>query len=543
MHLHVIKIVHWSVIRIARSVILLFRRRTVRAGVGAVVAQATTKGAAGSPRLKRPGAAQPAARRYLKGQCPETVPVGEPFSLVASIVLRDSGGAALKPFDVPATGSDILLVVHAPGMQLLGRQRQVVHVPRTADSEPVMFELRADVPGPTPVSITAWLGGNYLGELVVEVTAERFGLRGQSRELVAEIVTEHADGAVSLVVRYDPGQQLYRFEFRDEDNLDEVTSHLAYDPGPQVEQLITDLDNLAKHRSGYSSAEVREYLVNVGAGLWHELVPSELREQFWQRQNRIRQLTILSDQDVIPWELLYPKDPGRDAGFLVQQFPVTRAVFGHRPSQRLNLSPARFVLPEISPSRAQAEIKTLRRLLGEKQPEAVISALTPLLVTILKGDFGLLHFACHNNYEPVAGVSITLDDRQFTPALLNTAVIERVLARSAPIIFINACRSAGVAAKYNNLDSWASKFLKAGAAAFIGSLWAVSDDTAPRFAQKVYSQLKSGTSLGSAVMQARKQALSQSGEGDPTWLAYTVYGNPRATTVNLNEPRVRSELS
>jgi hypothetical protein len=40
---------------------------------------------------------------------------------------------------------------------------------------------------------------------------------------------------VSLVVRYDTVQNAYRFEFRDEDNPDEVTSNLAYDPGPSAE--------------------------------------------------------------------------------------------------------------------------------------------------------------------------------------------------------------------------------------------------------------------------------------------------------------------
>ena len=50
-------------------------------------------------------------------------------------------------------------------------------------------------------------------------------------------------------------------------------------------------------------------MVNAGAGLWEELVPRALREQFWDRQHRIRQLTILADKDVVPWELLYPMGP------------------------------------------------------------------------------------------------------------------------------------------------------------------------------------------------------------------------------------------
>jgi len=94
-------------------------------------------------------------------------------------------------------------------------------------------------------------------------------------------------------------------------------------------------------------------------------------------------------------------------------------------------------------------------------------------------------------------------------------------------VFINACRSAGLAATYNRLDGWASRFLEAGAAAFIGSLWAVSDGTAREFAQEFYGQLRAGSSLGQAAIQARQVAASQA--DDPTWLAYTVYGDPRAT--------------
>ena len=110
---------------------------------------------------------------------------------------------------------------------------------------------------------------------------------------------------------------------------------------------------------------------------------------------------------------------------------------------------------------------------------------------------------------------------------MTKAAIDQVLASSAPTVFINACRSAGLSATYNRLDGWASKFLEAGAAAFIGSLWAVSDGAAREFAQELYGQLQAGSPLGEAVMQARRAAASQ--PDDPTWLAYTVYGDPRAT--------------
>jgi hypothetical protein len=481
-------------------------------------------GAGGPPGGRDSGA----SRRYLKGQCAETVPVGRPFSLLVSIVMSENQGSQLEPFGVPPQGRDVLLVAQAPKLRLLGDERQTVHVPAADDSRPVMFELRADEPGPRQVSVTAWIAGTWLGELQVEVAAEVDSPLGPHRDVLAEVTTEPVDGAVSLVVRYDPVAKAYRFEFRDEDNPDEVTSNLSYDPAPIVERLVADLNDLAKGRTGYSAAQTRDYLLNAGAQLWTELVPGRLREQFWERQQRIRQLTILADHDVVPWELLYPMDPGHDAGFLVEQFSVTRAIFRWRPARSLGLWPARFVLPERSLPEARAEVAAMQRLLDRGQvPSRVISALTPLQELIAGGNFGLLHFACHNTYSPAEGSSITLDNVNFTPTLLTTAVINKVLAGSSPTVFMNACRSAGLSATYNRLDGWASKFLEAGAGAFIGSLWAVSDGAAREFAEEFYGQFRAGLTLGEAVNRARKVASSQA--GDPSWLAYTVYGNSRAT--------------
>ena len=466
--------------------------------------------------------------RFLRGQCPENVRIGVPFSVLARI---DQQGAhpPLRTFPVGPEGADVVLVMEAPGLHLLSSNRQVVRVPLDGNSEPVMFEVQASEPGPYRLSISAWDKGAYLGDLTVETTASPDPIdHGWQGQFDSAIEAGGVRGAVSLVVRYDPVQNAYRFEFRDEDNPAEVVSNLAYDPGPRVEQLVSGLDRVAKGRAGYSGGETRDYLMNAGVGLWRELIPAQLREQFWERQGRIRQLTILADSDTVPWELLYPLDPGHDAGFLVEQFPVTRIMFGRRPVRSLSLSPARFVLPEDSPPQALEEVNALLQLLQPLlAPEPVIRALTPLLDLIRAGNFGLLHFACHNAFDPANGSAISLDRRQLTPMQLNAAAVGQVLAGHAPTVFINACRSAGVSPSYHRLDGWARKFMEAGAAAFIGSLWAVRDSSARDFASEMYQRLRAGTPLGEAVMRARQAAVGES--GDPTWLAYAVYGDPRAT--------------
>ena len=79
-----------------------------------------------------------------------------------------------------------------------------------------------------------------------------------------------------------------------------------------------------------------------------------------------------------------------------------------------------------------------------------------------------------------------------------------------------------------NVGGWAAQFLQAGAAAFIGTYWSVYDRPAHEFAQALYGRLLGGMPLGLAAREARGAIRSL---GDPTWLAYTVFGNPLATVV------------
>jgi CHAT domain-containing protein len=184
--------------------------------------------------------------------------------------------------------------------------------------------------------------------------------------------------------------------------------------------------------------------------------------------------------------------------------------------------PSTATLPQ-----AQAEIDATRAILAPGQPaDEVLTARRPLLDLIKSGDFGVLHFACHNRFEPDDGASITFDQGLFRPTDLVDARTDMTLASSAPVVFINTCRSAGAATRYSQLDSWALGFLEAGAAVFIGSMWAVEDTRARAFATELYTGLQRGDSLGEVVVAARKAAAS--GDGDPTWLAYTVYGDAGA---------------
>jgi CHAT domain-containing protein len=485
-------------------------------------------GAPPAPAAPPPGP----VRRYLHGQSPEQVRPGRVFSVLVRIAGEPppAGGQLLKDFDVLAQGTNVLLVLHAPGFDVLNEERQQLQVPQAGDSEPARFDLRAARPGPRPVSVTAWHHGSYLGELRIEITVDPEGRDGPGQDVLGDVAIRPEPGAVGLAVRYVPDTRTYRFEFHDVDIPSEVTSNLVYEPGPRVEQLITELDRLARGQAGFSADETRDYLRNAGAQLWHELIPQRLRNQFWDRQNRIRQLTILTENDIVPWELLYPLDPGHDDGFLVEQFPVVRGIFARVPTGQLRLRPAAFVLPDRSPPQAGQEIDAVRALFGARAVSGdIVRELTPLRQLVDRGDFGVLHFACHNSFDPANGGSIRFGDARFTPTLLTTAEITKTLGGRGPLVFVNACRSGGLNISYNGMDGFARKFLATGASTFIGSLWAVVDDTAREFASTLYGGLLGGATLGDAVLQARRQAASR--PGDPSWLAYSIYGDPSATVM------------
>lgn len=102
------------------------------------------------------------------------------------------------------------------------------------------------------------------------------------------------------------------------------------------------------------------------------------------------------------------------------------------------------------------------------------------------------------------------------------------LGRSKPLVFLNACQVGQGGMSLTGIGGWASRFLAAGAGAFIGPLWSVYDKPACDFAKHLYSELIGGKPIGEAVKNAR---LSIRQDGDPTWLAYTVFAYPLATVV------------
>jgi hypothetical protein len=470
--------------------------------------------------------------RFLTGMLPESAPAGRRISLMVQVTLTGQPGASalLKPMAVPPGGCYITITVTAPGLIPAGDLEQDLYVPAASDSEPIRFGFRTGRAGLHPVLVRAFAAGTFVGELSLQVSVEAGGKleEGPVRTAVlAGLVAE--PGEVTLQVsRTD--EDRYSFQLIGEAFYPvELTRRLAGDPAEVVRALTEELHAMAAQESRYASpALVRNRIRSLGAQLWAEVVPDTIRRQFWEQAGRIKLFTVASDMDTVPWELLYPIDGGNDNGFLVEQFPVVRRVYGQSRARHLSLASAAYVVPPGSPANAMDEIEIVKARLGAAVRHGEVCSRLDTLLGILEDAPSVLHFACHNEFTSKAGSVISLDGGPLRPSDLAPARQAGSMASSSPLVFLNACRTAGEIPGLMEMMGWARQFMGAGAGAFIGSLWAVRSSSAKAFADTFYQALVSEAApLGEASLRARR-AIAADG-GDPTWLAYTIYGNPSAT--------------
>ena len=278
-------------------------------------------------------------QRFLQARFPERVGQGQAVTLLARLGLQPGQRleSRLRPLPVPETGLDVvLLLVDSPGFTLRSPERQVVRVVPGEDSNWAGFELQGDQEGVHTLRLEAFVGGAGLGGLAVQASVDRATKTGPSIERSSTaLITQGDPGEISLLLSYDPGQQVYRYRLLDSGGYyseEAASNRLLQPPGEAIEQLVGQINALARGQAVWDAATTREWLKGQGIALWKSFIPEALQREFWQRRDRITQMTIVSQGDPVPWELLYPFAPGgQDAGFLIDQFPVARRRYGAAP--------------------------------------------------------------------------------------------------------------------------------------------------------------------------------------------------------------------
>ena len=274
-------------------------------------------------------------------------------------------------------------------------------------------------------------------------------------------------------------------------------------------------------------------LAAKGASLFASLLPADLQQLLWSLHSRIQSVQVQSEEPWIPWELckLCGQENGRavEGPFMCEGFALTRWLPGIALKPHLRLKNLAVVVPADSGlAFAASEQDYLLSLAnGGRQVRRIPATFLDVRAALASGVYDGWHFSGHGGFrgsDPNRS-AISLENQEtLTPEDLSGVVTN--LGRAKPVVFFNACQIGRSAMSLTDIGGWAKQFLHAGAGAFIGAYWSIYDKPAADFAQAFYNRLLTGMPIGKVTQEARKVIQS---DGDPTWLAYTVFATPLAT--------------
>ena len=409
---------------------------------------------------------------------------------------------------------------------------------------PLQFKLKATELGPAKVQILAFHQGQPLGAITLaptvvpaDQTAEE--KRRSRRQEMVPIATAHEPDLMLLILEHQNNEQpALSFRLRATDPalglnfklFGPVT--LRTDPFQYFQYFFKDIEGLPVS-SHQDKVKVEQKLAAKGSILFEKLIPTDLQVLLWQLRDRIKVVQVQSEEPWIPWELckLQGREDGRvvEGPFLCEAFAMTRWLPGIGFKRTLSLKNMALVLPRDSglPMATSEGEYVLSFANGGRRVERVPATFLQLRAALASGSFDGWHFTGHGGFrapDPNRSAMLLENREELTPEDLTGVVANLGLAR--PLVFLNACQIGRNALSLTDIVGWAAQFLRADAAAFIGSYWSVYDQAAHDFAQAFYSRLLAGLSIGQATQQAR---VTIKPLGDPTWLAYVVFADPFAT--------------
>ncbi len=274
--------------------------------------------------------------------------------------------------------------------------------------------------------------------------------------------------------------------------------------------------------------------------LYRRLAPKLFKTE-WSRLRRamgsqLRSIQIFSNNPAIPWELMRPVErcTTQDGELLGVQYLVARWHVGDhlrqldRPNQqvplRLFVVAPRYEGDELLPFQRK-EVRALSRMPSSRLVSPASYAEFGALVG--RSPPGIIHFSGHGlieRYDGIPRFTIKLED-----GALDVPSWRGLFAGNGhPFYFFNACDTGQAESVVRFVEGWAPAVLDAGASGFIGGMWPLFDESAADFAVRFYGSIARRITADRpvAVAEALREARRQFFEtGDPTYLAYTFYGD------------------
>lgn len=309
---------------------------------------------------------------------------------------------------------------------------------------------------------------------------------------------------------------------------------------------INNLFNKAKV-NGFVEAGLIFRLRELGAQLADKLLPPEIREKLAGSTAQNLLVSIEDSLVHIPWELLHFGNK-----FLCLRFGLGRAVktslniqaISRQPEKPLRMLMLTDPVGDLAAAQAEGhqvyeEFKNFHELIdinisaGGVTRDHVLSAF---------GKYDILHYAGHAEHiteQPEQSAMLLKDGKLTAQQIINS--VRTGLMPS--LIFFNACQT-------GRTEEWqpkgrllegtfglANAFLLSGVNHYIGTLWEMPEESGLQFAVRFYRELFKGSSIGSALKQARMSLIETSGESSIVWASYILYGDPsrKYITIKVSE--------
>ena len=486
------------------------------------------------------------ADRALTAELPQALVLDTPTSLVVFLTAAATLSSPGVPVPLPEGAVIHVVVQSRRGVTVDGDSEGTITVSGADQTRSLRFQVRGTSLGPAQLEVLVFHGTQELGSLkltptVVEAAAAPSAERRGREQPLAPISVRQPDLALLILERRElGGQPQLEFLVTAADPALGLSYRkfgpviLQVDPLQYFQTFFAGIEGLPLQTADDRRAADRR-LASKGAQLFTDVLPPDLQTLLWSLRQRIQSIQIHSEEPWIPWELckLTNTADGRteEGPFLGEAFALTRRLFGAPDKPTLRLRNLAVVVPEDSGLPfAPAERQYLGSLAGDTRQVTFIEP-TFLKVTdaLASGMYDGWHFSGHGSFgvnDPNRSAIYLRKDDPLTPEDLNGLASN--LGSADPLVFLNACQIGRAALSLTGIGGWAAQFLRAGAAAFIGTYWSVYDQPALAFAQSLYDRLLAGMPIGKAAQEARVSVKTQ---GDPTWMAYTVFANPMATVV------------
>lgn len=464
----------------------------------------------------------------------------------------------------------VSLSVENDAIEIFREREYIMDPPTSKQPRAGYFLVKGVHPGVSRLAVAFRQGGTELG--VIGLTVEVVAGAARSRKVQAEVTAAPRDltddDKLTLIVeqRVEGGEVFYQYilhsealglpyrKLRSKPLLDRgngpAATALAF-VGRIYERVTKELKSLDDLKQLQREAR------SLGANLCQELFDPAVAKELWPLRERIKLIQIVSWEPYIPWELVRLRDPvsGDIDDHFLAEYGLVRTLSDEMPPRELSMAKwaylgATFPMGTFPPVGGELDYFT-----GGSTESLRSHGITPVAIATTRdafydalagGDFDILHISCHaeSPHQSIERASLIIGD-ETAPGDSNARLVEvdtitveaeARLKKRRPLVFLNACETGRIGAVLTAWGGWPNVFLRAGAGAFVGSAWAVRDKPAAAFSTAFYNALLNGKTLAEAAGAARASAKRL---GDMSWLAFKVYGHPRARCCarSLNQSR------